>query len=120
MDQNGKNVQRIFEGDAERFQWHEFRIIVRQGGQSDNYQDSNAGGDYESTPYPLRDLVGARAGQAEGEVRARGYRFINSSKGADSIYANWEEASTGKCVTIRTFDGRYESIMYVPEFDCRN
>ena len=69
-------------------------------------------------PPALADLVGARAGQAEAVVMQRGYEARGGSKSADSSYTNWEEMSTGECVTIRTVEGRYESIIYGSRVDC--
>jgi hypothetical protein len=60
----------------------------------------------------LSDLIGARAGQAELTVRQRGYRFVKSSGGGDSIYSQWLEGGSNNCVTIRTEQGRYQSIVY--------
>lgn len=60
----------------------------------------------------LSDLVGARAGQAENALTQRGYRFVKSEPSGDAVYSYWREARTNYCVTIRTADGRYESIVY--------
>ncbi len=57
----------------------------------------------------LSDLVGARAGQAENTVKERGYRWVKSD---DSGYGYWLEGKTNYCVTIRTEEGRYQSIVY--------
>ena len=54
----------------------------------------------------LDDLVGARAGQAEGELARRGYRLSSASKGDDRSYTNWWNADRRQCVTIATMDGR--------------
>ena len=37
----------------------------------------------------LEDLVGARAGQAEGELARRGYRLIRTQSGDDRTYTFW-------------------------------
>ncbi|WP_104899094.1 hypothetical protein [Nostoc sp. 'Peltigera membranacea cyanobiont' N6] len=70
-----------------------------------------------TTVSRLRDLVGARAGQAENTVKQRGYRWVKSD---DSGYGYWLEGRTNYCVTIRTDQGRYQSIVYTgsPE-DCK-
>ncbi|QLE44918.1 hypothetical protein FD723_25820 [Nostoc sp. C052] len=57
----------------------------------------------------LRDLVGARAGQAENAVKERGYRWVKSD---NSGYGYWLEGKTNYCVTIQTDQGRYQSIVY--------
>jgi len=67
----------------------------------------------------LDDLVGARAGQAEQAIQARGYRFIRGEKGDDRAYTYWWNADRRQCVTIATMDGRYRSITASPAPDCR-
>ncbi|MEH1811167.1 MAG: hypothetical protein V7K26_04245 [Nostoc sp.] len=62
-----------------------------------------------TTVSRLRDLVGARAGQAENAVKKRGYRWVKSD---DSGYSYWLEGKTNYCVTIQTDQGRYQSIVY--------
>ncbi len=66
----------------------------------------------------LDDLVGARTGQAEGEVQRRGYRNTGGSKGDDRAYANWWNAARRQCVVIATMDGRYASITPTLPPDC--
>ena len=60
------------------------------------------------TPPDLRDLVGARAGQAEGEVQRRGYTFVRTQEGSDTKWSYWRRGDD--CVQITTTDGRYASI----------
>ncbi len=81
---------------------------------SQTYPTASTG---ETVPA-LKDLVGARAGQAEAEIRERGYVWRNGNQQADSAYSNWTESRTGNCVAIRTTNGRYASIVYAPTFDC--
>jgi hypothetical protein len=66
----------------------------------------------------LKDLVGARAAGAESDMTARGYEFLRTDEAGDAKYGYWREKSTGKCVTVRTAEGRYESIVYAPAADC--
>jgi len=66
----------------------------------------------------LSDLVGAKAGQAENTVKDRGYTWVKTDKSAAGSYSYWTESGSGKCVTIRTDDGRYQSIIYAPASDC--
>jgi hypothetical protein len=68
--------------------------------------------DAGTTVSALSDLVGARAGQAENAVTQRGYRFIKSLTQGDAVYSYWLEGGTDYCVTIRTEQGRYQSIVY--------
>ncbi len=73
----------------------------------------------QGDPVPaLADLVGAKGGQAENELRQRGYEWRNTKKVADSSFSYWLEKSTGNCVAIRTTDGRYGAIVYTADRDC--
>lgn len=67
----------------------------------------------------LEDMVGARAGQAEGELQRRGYVNTGGSQGDDRTYTNWWNADRRQCVTIATMDGRYASITPTTAPDCR-
>lgn len=73
----------------------------------------------QDTPPDLADMVGARAGQAEGELARRGYRNTGGEQGDDRSYTNWWNASQRQCVTIATMDGRYASITRTTAPDCR-
>lgn len=65
--------------------------------------------DAGTTVPQLSDLVGARAGQAENALRQRGYRYVKADEGG---YSYWLEGKTNYCVTIRTDEGRYQSLVY--------
>ncbi len=67
----------------------------------------------------LEDMVGARAGQAEGEIQRRGYVNVRGEKGDDRSYTYWWNAARRQCVTIATMNGRYDSITPTPAPDCR-
>ncbi len=67
----------------------------------------------------LEDMVGARAGQAEGEVQRRGYVNVRGEKGDDRSYTYWWNAARRQCVTIATMNGRYDSITPTTAPDCR-
>lgn len=73
----------------------------------------------QDTPRDLRDMVGARAGQAESELQRRGYRNIRGEKGDDRSYTYWWNDNRRQCATIATMDGRYDSITTTPAPDCR-
>ena len=66
----------------------------------------------------LQSLVGARGGQAEGTLTSKGYTYRGGTKLADSSFTYWEQPSTNNCVTIRTTDGRYQSITYTKPSNC--
>lgn len=67
----------------------------------------------------LEDLVGARGGQAEGELQRRGYGFIRGEKSEDRSYTYWWNEDRRQCVTITTREGRYASIQPTLPPDCR-
>jgi hypothetical protein len=67
----------------------------------------------------LEDMVGARAGQAEGEIQRRGYRNVGGEKSDDRSYTYWWSDERRQCVTIATMDGRYASVTPSPAPDCR-
>ncbi|MFZ9396797.1 MAG: hypothetical protein ACO25F_12150 [Erythrobacter sp.] len=67
----------------------------------------------------LRDLVGARAGQAENTVESRGFTYITGHEGKhDSKHTYWWNSREKTCVHIKTSDGRYESITDATNADC--
>ena len=67
----------------------------------------------------LEDMLGARAGQAEGAIQRRGWQNTGGQKGDDRSYTNWWNADRRQCVTIATMDGRYNSITLTAPADCR-
>ena len=60
--------------------------------------------------------MGARGSSGEAELKSRGYTYVKGEKGGDSSYTNWRKGS--HCVTVRTVDGRYKSIVDVTMADC--
>ena len=62
----------------------------------------------------LSAFVGARAGQAEGGLQARGYEPTRT-KGLTTF---WFNRGTGSCARIVTSNGRYESVTMVPASNC--
>lgn len=67
----------------------------------------------------LEDLVGARAGQAEGELSRRGYRNVRGEKSDDRSYGYWWNDTRRQCVSIVTKDGRFDAITPTTAPDCR-
>lgn len=67
----------------------------------------------------LQDLVGARGSSGETQLEQRGYTWVRTEKSGDSSFTYWREDRTGRCVTVRTADGRYQSLVYTPDADCR-
>lgn len=72
----------------------------------------------QDAPRDLRDMVGARAGKAEGELQRRGYTNVGGQQGDNRSYTNWWNAARSQCVTIATMNGRYDSIVTTPAPDC--
>lgn len=69
------------------------------------------------TPSSLRDLVDARAGQAEGELQRRGYEATDRSElVSDGRLTYWRRGD--ECVAIMTRDGRYASINQAGRSEC--
>jgi len=62
----------------------------------------------------VTSFQGARAGQAEGGLRALGYEPIRSQ----GLTTYWFNRDTGACAEITTSDGRYSSVVMVPAEDC--
>jgi len=72
----------------------------------------------QNTPSDVRDLVGARAAGGETQLQNRGYRFIKTTEGDDRKWSNWWHAGRKVCLTVATVNGRYDSIVSGPAFDC--
>ena len=66
----------------------------------------------------LSDLVGARAGQAEGDLESRGWTMITGHKGGSASYNYWWSRDRKACVMVTTRDGRYSSITDTTAGDC--
>lgn len=72
----------------------------------------------QTTPNNLSDLIGVRASSGESELRSRGYVFVKTSEGSDRKWSNWWNNGRSQCITVATVDGRYDSIVTSPAFDC--
>ena len=122
-DQEDHKVVRTSEGSSQKYKWDQKAIIVTfngNGGGDSSRHSQPAAAEAGQTPGDLKDLVGAKAGQAEGQLSKRGYDFVKSSVGGDSVYANWRNRKSGQCIAMRTVDGRYNSITNTLPFDCEN
>ena len=119
-DKGDNQVIRTKEGGNKQvYKWEHKRIVVHfNGGKS--AQSHHSSGKLGETPHNLRDLIGQRGGEAEDKLQARGYVVKNSSKSGNSVYSNWKERSTGRCIALRTVNGVYKSIVYTPEYDCKH
>lgn len=71
-------------------------------------------------PAPgLQDLIGARGSSGEQALQERGYKFVKGEKSGGNSYTNWRHARSGQCIIVRTANGRYQSIVSAPAFDCQ-
>lgn len=72
-----------------------------------------------SIPH-LQDLIGARGRDGESQMKHRGYSWVRTEKSDNSAYSYWQDNRSGRCVTVRTTQGRYASIVSAPDFDCNH
>lgn len=72
----------------------------------------------QNAPGDVADLVGVRASSGESELRNRGYRFVKTEKSSGRSYSNWWRSNTNTCLSVVTYDGRYDSILAVTPADC--
>jgi hypothetical protein len=118
-DQHGNKVVRSMNGNEQVYKWENDKKIIVTFPPA-YHQNTSSHSSYRSgdTAPDLADLVGAKAGQAEGQLESRGYAYKSGSTSGDSKYSNWYNRSNGRCVTIRTEQGRYQSIVQAPPYDC--
>ncbi|WP_265564442.1 hypothetical protein [Sphingomicrobium arenosum] len=69
----------------------------------------------------IADLVGARGGQAEAQIMARGFTLAEDAgyKTADASHSFWWHAGDGGCVQVVTREGRYAEILDADPAVCR-
>lgn len=118
-DQKGNKVVRTSAGGSEVFKWEggtkiSVTFVSAPSAHHQGASNYRAG----DTAPDLADLVGARAGQAEGELQRRGYTYATGSTSGNAKYSSWFNRSTGRCVMIRTEEGRYQSIVQTSPVDC--
>ena len=80
---------------------------------------SNRSSAAQDTAPGLQDLVGARGSSGEQVLQERGYTYVKGEKSGGASYTNWRNSRTGQCITVRTANGRYESLVKVPDVDCK-
>lgn len=119
-DQKGNKVIRAQSGgNSQEFKWEGgTRIIVSFTSSHANNHSGNPSYRAGDTVPDLADLVGAKSGQAEGELQRRGYVYRRGSTSGDAKYSSWFNQRTGRCAMIRTSNGRYQSIVQAPPYDC--
>lgn len=67
----------------------------------------------------LQDLVGVRGSSGEQILKSRGYKYVGADKSDGVARSFYEETETGKCLQVITDEGRYQSLLYIPESDCK-
>jgi len=107
-------------GNVATFEWYKWKLTADVGEAMESSSKSTAAADEEGTVPGLSDLVGAKAGQAESTVEARGYTYVKTEKSGVMSFSYWRESGSNKCVSIKTEDGRYQAIVYAMDFDCQN
>jgi hypothetical protein len=118
-DRGNKVVRTRIGANSEEFKWEGGRkVTVTFLSGSGNTKPAPAHYQAGATPADLADLVGAKAGQAEGELERRGYAYTTGSTSGNSKYGAWYNRSKNRCVMIRTEEGRYQSIVQAPPADC--
>jgi len=85
--------------------------------------DQGDPGHVEDTGSPVHrrvtDLIGARAGSGEQELRNRGYNYVKGEELDNGVATYWIEGSTGTCVEVVTSDGLYQDIFEVEWYYCQ-
>jgi hypothetical protein len=119
-DQKGIKVVRTQAGgNTQEYKWEGGKKIIVTFNQTPNYSRPASNNVRAGAPASdLADLVGAKAGQAEGEFQRRGYAYTGGSTSGPSKYSNYYNSSKGRCVSVRTEEGRYQSIVQAPAIDC--
>ncbi len=69
------------------------------------------------TPY-VQDLLGARGRDGEDRLTERGFVWVKTEKSDSSSYTYWRHNQSGQCISVRTTDGRYASLVKTPSYDC--
>lgn len=72
----------------------------------------------QDTPSDVADLVGAKGAGGETQLQVRGYRFVRVTDGDDRKWSNWWNEARHQCLSVVTYDGRYQSIVAAPAPDC--
>ena len=84
--------------------------------QRETYRSHSQHGAHGGGAAALQDLLGARASSGEMEMEDRGYEYVKGEKAGSMAFSNWVKGS--HCVTIRTENGHYTSIVDVTMLDC--
>jgi len=119
-DQGGKKVTRAINGQTQVYHWDRQRVEVYYGNAPSG--GGNSGGNKHAAGQPvpeLQDLVGQRGGNATDKLINRGYEMKNNANSGKFNYSNWRKKGSGQCITLRTEDGLFLSIVYSTDLDCK-
>lgn len=122
LDRKGNTIMRENEGSVIIFRFNDESVYVYQ---NESVPTSMKKSDtpenlYSTVPPNLKDLVGAKAGQAEPELKKRGYTYRNTQTFDGGKSAYYIEEKTGYCVEVGTVEGRFSSIVYNSSDRCAN
>ena len=67
----------------------------------------------------LSDLIDVRGRNGEAKLEQLGYSFQGGRKTAERSLTFYEEPKSGRCLQVVTHEGRYESLKYVEDAQCR-
>lgn len=70
------------------------------------------------TPSNVSDLVGVRASSGDSALSSRGYVHIETQKHGGGSYSQWWNPSLKSCLSVKTRDGRLQTINSAPASDC--
>ncbi len=70
------------------------------------------------TPREFTDLVGEKAAYIDQDMGKRGYMHIKTEKSGYDSYTYWWNDNVGKCVVVRTSDGRIASVADAMALSC--
>ncbi|MGD9812089.1 MAG: hypothetical protein AB7U35_12285 [Sphingobium sp.] len=73
---------------------------------------------HANVPSDVEDLVGARGSSGEMQLTRRGYEHINTKTGSDRKWSYWWNQSRKQCISVTTYDGRYDAIEKTTSKDC--
>jgi hypothetical protein len=72
-------------------------------------------------PAPdLSHLVGVRGRDGETRLEQMGYRYQGGRKSGSRSLTFYREPESGRCLRVVTSDGRYRSLGYVQDSECRS
>jgi len=65
-----------------------------------------------------QDLIGAKGASSEAALTNRGFTHIKTERSGYNLYSYWWNAGAKHCICERISDGRVQSIVRTPSFDC--